>query len=173
MSRRHKSNQSIGEEEISEGDIIEERPVPRRSKSRRKVEEDEEAAKDKIKARLKEKITDWLDNDDKIKAMNNKMKGYKKAKKEQEGAIIKMITALGLEDNKINVLGEGGDLRSRVYRYKSVTKGAIKDDIIKSALMEAIQNEKKVDQLVKKIESKRPINERFYLKRTKGSNNDN
>jgi len=80
-----------------------------------------------------------------------------------------MITKLGMEDNKIDVHDENNNIRSRVYRHKSVTKGSLKEDIIKDALMEAIRDEKKVDQLVKKIESKRPINERYYLKRTKGN----
>jgi Family of unknown function (DUF5760) len=60
-------------------------------------------------------------------------------------------------------------LRSRVYRYKSTTKGAIKEEIVRNALMEIIRDEKRVEQLVKKIDSKRPINERYYLKRTKGN----
>ncbi len=36
-------------------------------------------------------------------------------------------------------------------------------------LIEIFKNEKRVDQLVKKIESKRPVNDKYYLKRTKGT----
>lgn len=126
----------------------------------------------KIREKLKNKINNWLDYDDKIKDLNVKLKKYKDAKKQQEDVIINMLTKLGMEDNKIDVHDDNNNLRSRVYRYKSVTKGSIKEDIIKDALMEAIRDEKKVDQLVKKIESKRPINERYYLKRTKGNKDE-
>ena len=127
---------------------------------------------EKTRERLKKKITDWLDYDDKIKDLNTRTKRYKDAKKKEEEIIIQMITKLGMEDNKIDVHDDDDNLRSRVYRHKSVTKGALKEDIIKDALMEAIRDEKKVDQLVKKIESKRPINERYYLKRPKGNKNE-
>ena len=141
-------------------------------------EEDEAPVKPKVvlalktKEKLKNKINSWLDYDDKIKELNGKTKKYKDAKKQQEDTIISMITKLGMEDNKIDVTDNKDQLRGRVYRYRSVTKGGLKEDIIKDALMEAIRDEKKVDQLVKKIESKRPINERYYLKRTKGNKDD-
>ena len=123
----------------------------------------------KTRDRLKKKIVNWLDCDDKIKELNAKVKKYKDAKKQQEEIIINMITKLGMDEKKIDVHDDDDNLRGRVYRHKSITKGALKEDIIKEALMEAIRDEKKVDQLVKKIESRRPINERYYLKRTKGS----
>lgn len=126
---------------------------------------------EKTKQRLKQKIIDWLDYDDKIKALNIRTKKYKDSKKKQEEIIIKMIVKLGMEDDKLDVVDDNENFRGRVYRHKSVTKGPLKEDIIKDALMEAIRDEKKVDQLVKKIESKRPIHERYYLKRTKGNNN--
>lgn len=127
---------------------------------------------DRTKERLKRKIVDWLNYDDKIKVLNQKSKKYKDAKKQQEDIIIKMISKLGIDDTKIDIHDNNNNLRSRVYKHKSVTKGSLKENIIKNALMEAIRDEKKVDQLVRKIESKRPINERYYLKRTKGNKND-
>ncbi len=123
----------------------------------------------KTKVQLKRKITEWLDNDDKIKELNAKVKRYKDAKKQSEEVIMKMINVLGMEDSKIDVHDDNEQLRSRVYRYKSTTKGALKEETIKNALMEIIRDEKRVEQLVKKIESKRPINEKYYLKRTKGN----
>lgn len=125
----------------------------------------------KIRNRLKEKITLWLDYDDKIKTLNEKTKKYKKNKKDHEESIMELISKLGMEERKIDIRDDNDNLRSRVYRHKSVTKGSLKEDMIKAALMESIKNEKLVDQLVKKIETKRPINERYYLKRTKGNNN--
>lgn len=127
---------------------------------------------EKTREHLKRKITEWLDCDDKIKLMNAKVKQYKDEKKRQEEFIIKVITKLGMEESKINIHDENKQLRSRVYRHKSVTKGAIKENIIKDALMESIRDEKRVEYLIKKIEQKRPVNERYYLKRTKGTNNE-
>jgi len=179
--------------DIQEDDEIEE-PVPRKqkrpSKKQRHVEEDDdsineddqveqdddeaeeprrEKISDKHHAKLKSNILKWLDDDDKIRDLNTKVKKYKDSKKERETQIIDMINKLGMEESKIDIHGDDDQLRSRVYRHKSVTKGAIKEDIVKNALMEVIKDEKKVNQLVKKIESKRPINERYYLKRTKGN----
>lgn len=127
---------------------------------------------DKTKEHLKNKIDDWLDCDDKIKLLNTKLKQIKDEKKAQEDFIIKVITKLGMDDQKIDIHDKDKQLRSRVYKHKSVTKGAYKENIIKDALMEAIRDEKKVDNLLKKIDSKRPLNERTYLKRTKGTKED-
>lgn len=139
-------------------------------------QDDDEPVKNKldkkIRERLKAKIVDWMDSDDKIKILNARTKKYKDNKKQQEDIIIKIISKLGLDDKKIDVHDQDDQFRGRVYRHKSVTKGSLKEDIIKDALMEAIRDEKKVDQLVKKIESKRPINERYYLKRTKGNKDE-
>lgn len=127
----------------------------------------------KSKEHLKSKIHIWLDNDDKIKDLNAKVKKYKERKKAQEDLIIKLIDKFGItEETKIDIHDNNNELRGRVYKQKSVTKGSLKEDIIKSALMELIKDESKVDQLVKKIESKRPINERYYLKRTRGNKNE-
>lgn len=126
--------------------------------------------KKKLAAKIKKKITDWLNYDDKIKELTAKTKKYKDAKKIQEVSIMEIFEKLDYgESTTINICNDDGTIRSSVYRQKSVTKGAIKEDIIKEALMECLHNEKKVNQLVKKIESKRPIDEKFYLKRTKGN----
>jgi len=80
-----------------------------------------------------------------------------------------MLTLLGLEDSRLDVHNKNDQLIGRVYRYKSTTKSSLKEDILKSALMEIIRDETSVDQIVKKIDSKRPIKDRFYLKKTKGT----
>lgn len=121
----------------------------------------------KTKEVLKKKILEWLDIDDKIKDLAKKSKDFKDHKKKNEEFILKLIDAMKIADQQITV-----DQRGKVYKHKSVTKGPIKEDTLKSALMEALHNEKKVMQLVKKIEAKRPVNERFYLKRTKGNKKD-
>jgi len=155
-TNKSKKNKSESEEEVVE------------SESYESSEEDTKLA-DKHFAKLKKEIVIWLDHDDKIKELNVKMKEHKDEKKEKELLIMEMISKLGVDDEPMNIRGGNGQLRGKVCRQKSVTKGALKDEIIKNALMEAIRDEKKVDQLVKKIESKRPVTERYYLKRTKGS----
>lgn len=132
-------------------------------------EESEVKISNKTKERLKKKINGWLDCDDKIKATNAKLKKYKDMKKQQEKEIMTIIEKMDIEGQKFDVKDENDQLRGRVYCHVSVTKGALKEELIKEALMLAIGNEKKVNYLVKKIESKRPVNERKYLKRTKGN----
>ena len=123
----------------------------------------------KSKLRLKKKIVEWLDYDDKIKLLSAKTKKYKDAKKVHEDMIMKMINEFGIQNEKLDIHDDSDNLRSRVYRHKSVTKGPINEDIIEKALMEVYGNDKRVAELVKKIDTKRKINERFYLKRTKGN----
>lgn len=166
--RKHKSKKSKRSEkseldtEVNEEDQVEDDTEP--------ISQSEIIQLNKqIRAKLKKKILGWLDDDDKIKELNANIKQIKDKKKAQEAGIIDMMTKLGMGDRKIDVHDDDSQLKGRVYRQKSVTKGAIKEDIIKDALMETIRDEKKVNQLVKKIENKRPINERYYLKRTKGN----
>ena len=105
---------------------------------------------------------------DKIKELNAETKKYKVAKKQKEEGIIKMINKLGLDETPLVIKDNDNKLRGNVRRNKSVTSGAIKQDIIKKTLMEVIKDESKVDQLVLKIENNRPKVVRYYLKRTKG-----
>lgn len=123
----------------------------------------------RMKDRLKKQIVEWLDYDDKIKILNKRAKKYKDAKKEQEQIIMELLVKFGVENTRIDIHDDNDNLRSRVYRRKSVTKGAIKENIIRDALMEVIRDEKRVKELVKRIEKKRPINEKYYLSRTKGN----
>lgn len=123
------------------------------------------------KDRIKHKMTEWLDFDDKITEMNDRIKKYKTAKKKQGETILKLLGTLGMEDKKFDIKDDDDNFRGRVYRFKSVTRGGLNEKIIKNALMEALRDEKKVDQLTKKITKKRTINEHYYLKRTKGSKN--
>jgi hypothetical protein len=123
----------------------------------------------KTNERLKRKITEWMDYDDKIKIINNKLKKYKDAKKKQEETVLEMIDKLNIDSTPINIYDDNQNMKGRVYKYKSVTKESIKDATIKEALLEVIRDEKKVDQLIKKIDSRRETKTRYYLKRTKGN----
>ena len=138
----------------------------RQIKSNKELEKIAENTKNK----LKDMINKWMDYDDAIKTLNSKAKKVKDSKKIQEENILKLIDKIGVDDTKIDVHDKKNqNLRGRVCKHESVTKGALKEDIIRDALMETIRDERVVAQLVKKIDSKRPINKRIYLKRTKGN----
>jgi len=131
---------------------------------------DEDKMNLKIKKKFKRHINHWFDMDDKIKEISKNLKQYKDKKKVYEQSIMTLIEKLGINDANIDVVGKKpNEIRGRVYRYKSVTKASIKEDTIKDALMEIIRDERKVDIMIKKIDSKRPLTERYYLKKTKGN----
>jgi len=166
---------------MSESEVISNKKSKKHRKSKRDIASDKKSSKkkksqdsdtpkvaDKNINRLKRNIMDWLDHDDKIKELNSQIKEYKDAKKEKENTILDMIGRLGLDNTPLNVCDKNNNLRGKVSRCRSTTRGALKEDIIRNALMEAIRNEGKVEQLIKKIDSKRPVVERYYLKRTKG-----
>jgi hypothetical protein len=130
-----------------------------------------EAASDESRtvSRLKKKIVIWMSHDNKIKTLQNQIKELREAKKQQEETIMEIINKLEIDDLKIDIHDDKYDMHGRVYKYKSVTKQPIKDKIIRDALMETLRDEKYVNQIIKKIDSKRPIKESYYLKRTKGN----
>jgi|ERR1044071_618022 hypothetical protein len=127
--------------------------------------------KENINKLLKKHIEAWIDCDTQIKELNESMKEIKDTKKKNERIVLGIITKMGMEEIKLDITDNKGRVKARVYRHKSVTKGAIKEELLKDTLMEIFHDEKKVDQIVKKVDSKRKINERFYLKRTKGVGN--
>ncbi len=101
------------------------------------------------------------------------MKKYKDNKKDREKIIMNIINELGMDSGKIDIRDDNNNIRSRVYKHTSTTKGSIKEEVIESALLEVLKDKKQVAQLIKKIDSKRPINTRYYLKRTKGNGQQN
>lgn len=155
---------SNSEEESEEVD----KKKSKKSKKLHKEKNDKVTNTSGSKDALKKKIEIWIKYDDKIKELNLLSKEHKDSKKETEKEILAMIKKLGMEEAKLDVTDKRGDVIARVYRHTSITKSAIKEDLLKDALMEIYQNEKKSDQIIKKIDSKRKLNERFYLKRTKG-----
>lgn len=149
-----KKHVSDSEEEQQESENEEESPVREKIKISKKRKE-----------RLKAKIIEWVNEDDIINEINAQLKEHREIKKKKEEIIINMITKLGMEGKKIDV-HDGENLRGRVYKHKHITKAPLKEGDIKSALMETLRDERKVEQLLKKINNKRPISERYYLKRT-------
>lgn len=143
---------------------------PNQENENEQPEKPEGKIADEHKVFLKNKIVAWMNKDDQIKEYGAKIKVLKQKKKKEEEYILNLIDRLGVGNSKIDVKDtKNGQLRGRVYKRTSTTKGPIKEDIIKSALMEVIHNERTVTQLVKKIDGKRKVTERHYLKRTKGN----
>lgn len=130
---------------------------------------EEPVMSEKDSLRLKRKIEQWMNYDDTIKKLNIKTKKYRDAKKNQEETIMNMIEKFHINDTKINVRDKDNNIRGKVYRYKSTTREGLKEDIIKNVLMETMRNETTVNELLRKIDERRPIKERYYLKRTKGT----
>lgn len=120
-------------------------------------------------AEFKKASLSWLDCDDRIKELNGLMKEQKDEKKELEKKMLALMERCGLKEQKIDITDKDGKIRARVACQKSVTKSSIKDDQLKAALMEILQSERRTDQALKKVESKRKVNERWYLKRTNGN----
>ena len=149
----------------SESESVDTSPKHKKSKSKSKNDLREATQL------LKSHIEVWLECDTRIKEMNALIKEQKDIKKKKERVALGMIAKLDMEGVKLDITDKKGKVVARVYKHKSVTKSAIKEDLLKDTLMEIFQNEKKVDQIVKKVDSKRRINERFYLKRTKGEGN--
>jgi ABC-type Fe2+-enterobactin transport system substrate-binding protein len=134
-------------------------------------EESVEEMDQKTKEQLKNFASKWIDYDDKIKELNGKVAKIKKLKKQNEVSLLKIINQYESDENKIkiNIKDPNDELRGRVYRYKSTTKEPLKQDVIKRGLLEALGDQTKVDEMYKKIESKRRDIHRNYIKRTNGN----
>lgn len=131
------------------------------------TEEDEDKNAKRIK-KIKGLIREWIGTDEVIKTYNQKIKKHKDAKKEIEEKILVLIEKTGLEEHKFTMKHDDGV--QRIYRAKSVSKGAYKEDMIRESMMSIIGKEKVVDKVFEELEGKRQVKERFYLKKTKGKN---
>lgn len=131
--------------------------------SQEEEEEESEQISEKQKAKLKKNILMWIECDDKIKEFQVKSKIYKEKKKQIEEKVLSDIDRLNVQDSKLETE------RGNVFQSVSHTKGAIKADIIKDALKGYVKKERHIDELIKKIDTLRPIKERVYLKRVRDS----
>lgn len=142
--------------------------------SRRKNEEvinqaEIESAMSVVRKRLKDKLTDWMDIDDQILELAEELKELKQKKQKREKQILSIYEKLGDDKLSFDILEEGGGMRGRVYRSKSKSTEGLKKDVIQEALKESVYDDAAIEQILSKIDSKRQVKERFYLKRTKGS----
>jgi len=119
----------------------------------------ENNTQDSITMEFKELVVTWVTIDDSIRETNAKLKELKDEKKQFEQSILDYLEKIG--ENVIEI--SDGKLRRNV----SKTKGALKHEIIQSALTECVNDSEKAFQMTNYIMNKRPVVERINLKRTK------
>jgi hypothetical protein len=161
-------NSDSGDNDDSDNESDSEDSESEDDKKSHKKKKGEVVVNSKTKEELKKQIQVWLDCDDRIKELNEMIKDQKAIKKEKENMILPLMKKMGIDEEKLDITDKRGNVRARVCRQKSVTTSSIKEDQVKELCMEIFKSEKKADQAVKKLEGKKKITERWYLKRTKG-----
>ena len=108
---------------------------------------------------FKDLVVTWVEIDDNIRKLNAQLKELKDEKKQYAQSVLEYLEKIG--ENVIEI--SDGKLRRNV----SKTKGALKHEIIQSALTDCTNDPDKAFQMTNYIMNKRPIVERVNLKRTK------
>lgn len=162
-----------------ENDLIMKKKRSKKQKKIKKIISDDELSSDdetdisnKTKMLLKQQIVQWMDYDDTIRSVNNKLKETKKMKKKKEQEILETIEKHEqLKKIKMDIRDdETEDLRGRISYGTSRTKKPITEKTITGGLKEIFgENDTRIQECLEKIESKRGETVRTYLKRTKGS----
>ena len=96
---------------------------------------------------LKNKVKDYVKNDDRIRELQAELKLLNGSKKNAELEILKHLERLG--ESNINIIG--GKLRINQYESKE----GLKEDLIKEALSEKIKDPKIIEFIFEKINEKR------------------
>lgn len=133
-------------------------------------------AQDKyFKTELMEKIIKYIKIDDSIKEKQKEIREQIKCLKTQKGDMEKyIITYLeSINQDFVNIEG-----KAKLIKTVSTTRGTIKEDNIKTSLIDGIKKQninldsKKVDDLLESVmefvDKNRPTKTRTYIKRTKG-----
>lgn len=109
---------------------------------------------------LKNKVKEYVKNDDRIRELQTELKTLNNAKKTVEADILKHLERLG--ETNINITG--GKLRINQYESKE----GLKEDIVKEALGEKIKDPKIIETIFDKINEKRTAGSKVQvsLKRT-------
>ena len=113
---------------------------------------------EKMTEEFKEWVINWVERDDHIRKLNTELKECKEEKKQFEEAILEHMEAI--DENIIGITN--GKLR----KNKSKSTASLKQDTIKIALAEIINDEAKAIEMTKYIMDKRDTVEKINLKRT-------
>lgn len=125
-------------------------------------DEDDDISIDKyeFKAEFEKLIKDYVKNDNEIKEHRLRIKELNSKKDACQIEIMKHLERLGENHVRIN----GGTLR--INQYES--KGGLKEDLIKDAILEKVKNPKITEEILEVINDKRENNKKLQksLKRT-------
>lgn len=127
---------------------------------------------DQTRRKIKANANIWFDLDDALKNLGKQAKTLRKKKTELGKKLLKIQEDNGVEDAKFDVEGKDGKVRGRLSNTLSVTRGPITQKLIETVIMEYSVKETMAKQIAKKIEERRPVKERRYLKRTKGASDN-
>ena len=106
---------------------------------------------------FKQMVVQYIKSDDKIREVNDQLKEYKTKKKQAEDYILKELE--NYDEKAIIVSG------SMLRKNEQESKSALKQDIIKDALMNKLNNETEVKKLLELMDQKRSVVKRVTLKR--------
>lgn len=104
-------------------------------------------------------VIKWVKLDDKIKEHMVQIKEMKEEKKQLEELV---LTAMGKTSQDVLNLSSGGTLRKSV----SKTKAPLTTEYINQILTEYTKDKSEAIFITESLMSKRPLNERTYLKRS-------
>lgn len=108
-----------------------------------------------------------LDYDDRIKELQAEIKKYREAKARKEAMLLQVLDSLDFKMPPIEVVAsDTGDMRGKLTKAKSTTKAPVNMSIVKKVMMEVYKDERKAEEMVKKIHNARPVKEKYYIKRT-------
>lgn len=106
---------------------------------------------------FKQMVVQYIKSDDKIREVNEQLKEYKAKKKQAEEFILKELE--NYDEKAIIVSG------SMLRKNEQESKSALKQDIIKDALMNKLNSESEVKKLLELMDQKRSVVKRVTLKR--------
>lgn len=107
---------------------------------------------------FQENVVKYVKLDDLIRKKQQELSELKERRKPSEEYILKYLDSV--DENIIEITD--GKLR----KNKSETKASLNQDIIKNAISETITDPAIVEEIMKKMETKRPLNTHVNLKRT-------
>lgn len=113
---------------------------------------------DELKLKLKNDVSEFIQFGDDISDLQKKIKEIKLKKDQCEQNIIDNLEKLETSTIEINGI--------KLTKNKSETKSACNSELIKKTLEEELNDIKKVNKLLEKIEDNRESKERVYLKRS-------
>jgi hypothetical protein len=113
----------------------------------------------KVTKSFKNDVLKWVDIDDQLKMIRNKVKELNEEKKEYEGKIINFLTQV----NEETVVIKDGKLSKNVMRCKA----PLKKETIHKSLVELVGDTNKAMTMTEHIINSREITEKIKLSRTK------